>query len=617
MSLAAATYDSQPQETLMVPDGGIAAFLNATEGDWATDDIPHTGIAQVRHIADRLAEYGRYEDEFMVHAAEGETVIPLEVLEANPRLKSNLFSQMEKMGLEPERYVVGSELNSLNPVTGQPEFFLKKLFKGVKKLVKKVVKVVKKALPIVLPIALAMTPLGPIFGAATGSGIGTLAAGGDLKDALKAGLTAGALGGMFTGVTGGIQSLRAGNTFAAGFKSSVGSAAGGIGERFKQFASPGRVSEAGGTYFGDPTRAITSPDQARALQLSQKLPPITPPPELSVNQLNTGDRLGQTVTDPYTTNLGRDVVTVTDLPPKDPFAITYDPKQVNFVTPTTGGITDATGGITDATVVANLGPESYAITPQAETDKFIADMYATPYTGTAPYGAGVGGVDPNLRTLDESTKFQRARDYLVRGGKTPAEIRLAEQQARQTAVEGILSAYAPGTTIANAPLAVQEAAIAAGEQAFRTAGPGTLAKYGPSALLASGIAAGTGFFDAPEEEEDETEILKTGADLLAEDPEKYMIRYPSAPTYTLSDITVPGYGVGYASGGDVDPSQFPRRNGGIAGPGTETSDDVPAMLSDGEFVMTAKAVKGAGNGSRNNGMQTMYGLMRKFERAAV
>ena len=241
MSLAA-TQDYQPHESLMVPDGGIAAFLNATEGDWATDDIPRTGIAQVKHVADRLAEYGRHEDEFMVHAAEGETVIPLEVLNANPQLKINLFKQMEAMGLEPERYVVGNELNSLNPVTGQPEFFLKKLFKGVKKLVKKVVKVIKKAVPIILPIALAMTPLGPIFGAAMGSGINTLAAGGNLKDALKAGVKAGALGGFASGIAGGVGSLRAGNTFAAGFKSSVGSAAGGVGERFRQFASPGRVS---------------------------------------------------------------------------------------------------------------------------------------------------------------------------------------------------------------------------------------------------------------------------------------------------------------------------------------------------------------------------------------
>lgn len=70
-----------------------------------------------------------------------------------------------------------------------------------------------------------------------------------------------------------------------------------------------------------------------------------------------------------------------------------------------------------------------------------------------------------------------------------------------------------------------------------------------------------------------------------------------------------------AAGGDI--SNFPRKNGAIYGPGTETSDDIPAMLSDGEFVMTAKAVRGAGNGSREAGMRRMYDMMRSFERGAA
>ena len=63
--------------------------------------------------------------------------------------------------------------------------------------------------------------------------------------------------------------------------------------------------------------------------------------------------------------------------------------------------------------------------------------------------------------------------------------------------------------------------------------------------------------------------------------------------------------------------QFPRRTGQIQGPGTETSDDIPAMLSDGEFVMTARAVRGAGNGSREQGFKKMYDIMRAFEGGAV
>ena len=53
--------------------------------------------------------------------------------------------------------------------------------------------------------------------------------------------------------------------------------------------------------------------------------------------------------------------------------------------------------------------------------------------------------------------------------------------------------------------------------------------------------------------------------------------------------------------------------GHIMGPGTGTSDSIPAYLSDGEFVMTADAVKGAGNGSRKKGAAKMYAMMNRFE----
>ena len=62
---------------------------------------------------------------------------------------------------------------------------------------------------------------------------------------------------------------------------------------------------------------------------------------------------------------------------------------------------------------------------------------------------------------------------------------------------------------------------------------------------------------------------------------------------------------------------YPRRTGQISGPGTATSDSIPAMLSDGEFVMTAKAVRGAGKGSRRAGAQKMYALMNQLEKNAA
>ena len=72
-----------------------------------------------------------------------------------------------------------------------------------------------------------------------------------------------------------------------------------------------------------------------------------------------------------------------------------------------------------------------------------------------------------------------------------------------------------------------------------------------------------------------------------------------------------------AKGGDARPTSFPRKNGPINGPGTGTSDDIPAMLSDGEFVFTAKAVRNAGNGSRRKGAARMYKLMKMLEGGPV
>jgi hypothetical protein len=56
--------------------------------------------------------------------------------------------------------------------------------------------------------------------------------------------------------------------------------------------------------------------------------------------------------------------------------------------------------------------------------------------------------------------------------------------------------------------------------------------------------------------------------------------------------------------------------GEIMGPGTGTSDSIPAMLSDGEFVMNAQAVRGAGDGDRRKGAKRMYAMMKDFQRSA-
>jgi hypothetical protein len=61
-----------------------------------------------------------------------------------------------------------------------------------------------------------------------------------------------------------------------------------------------------------------------------------------------------------------------------------------------------------------------------------------------------------------------------------------------------------------------------------------------------------------------------------------------------------------------------RQNGGFQPLGAkEKKDDVPAMLAKNEFVFTADAVRGAGDGDVEKGAQRMYDTMQKLERRVV
>ena len=64
---------------------------------------------------------------------------------------------------------------------------------------------------------------------------------------------------------------------------------------------------------------------------------------------------------------------------------------------------------------------------------------------------------------------------------------------------------------------------------------------------------------------------------------------------------------------EIDMDDFDRMNGDINGPGTETSDEIPAMLSDGEFVMTGRAVRGAGSYELQKGENGIISLIPSFE----
>ena len=83
-------------------------------------------------------------------------------------------------------------------------------------------------------------------------------------------------------------------------------------------------------------------------------------------------------------------------------------------------------------------------------------------------------------------------------------------------------------------------------------------------------------------------------------------------------------GVEYAAEGMmVDGQMFPDRDDLVTGPGGERDDKIPAMLSDGEFITNAKAVRGIGAlagapaddpfAQRMEGAKQMYALQKAAE----
>ena len=566
-------------EPFTVPEGGLASFLTATVGDWADDDdytpIPSSGIAQVQQVADKLSEFGRNEDTYMVHAAEGETVIPTAIFDANPKLKATLFKQMEEMGLEPERYVIGNELNSLNPVTGQPEFFFKKIFKGIKKAVKGVVKVFKKIAPVVLPIALGFTGLGPIFGPMVGSGIASLIQGKSLGKSLKSALVSGAVAGLGTGLAGGFQGLKPGGVgFGEGFTSSIGNALSSPGARFSTLGRglmPGSDTPLFSTKYltGDPSTFGQAQAGANAAQT----------PNLPAFRDGAGNVIDPTGANAPVMRLpeARGLNLTTGRTPMDAQRV-FGPSAYNPV----GGVTNQASNLPMSGVRADS-------LPMANTQSYVNPTFKPNSTATG----GITGAG-------ESRNFLQRTGDLLTGG-SPADLAKAQDVARQS-------------YIANTPRYLQSPEGLA--KFVADAGPSTLRKYGPSAAIGTGLFSLAGGFDVPEEEE--IDRGPTGKELYDADPEAYGYMDPStyASTYnapnTYSNVYVPTL---YAAGGGE--ASFPRRMGAISGPGTGTSDDVPAMLSDGEFVMTADAVRGAGGGSRQKGMNNMYAMMRRFEGGAV
>jgi hypothetical protein len=207
-------------------------------------------------------------------------------------------------------------------------------------------------------------------------------------------------------------------------------------------------------------------------------------------------------------------------------------------------------------------------------------------------------------------------------------------------------------------------ANAAYETAYNANKPGVFSRYMPLAAAGLGVTAASGGFKRdPGTQAPAFERNYTGQDYMRDNPSQfsgrlYNYQSPGAEAYNPYRETSYSGAQGASASGVVTPTgimqaeyspyygrralrrqqyyspflgteepimaakggsirEFPRKTGPINGPGTGTSDDIPAMLSDGEFVFTAKAVRNAGGGSRRKGAARMYKLMKSLEKGGM
>ena len=464
-----------------------------------------------------LASLGRYEDNRIAHVADGEMIVP--PLAISLATKRQIFRDMLNQGINPANYIVGSSMG-INPTTGLPEFFLKKLVKAVVKPVKKIVKskLFKK-----------IAPLAGVIAAPFAGGLGSALKGLGSKISSKFGGIKSLFGGK-----GGLGSLLGGGSGTGGITSLLGSSQNPL------------MTLAKSAISGD-----SNPLKTLALNRMGR----------SSNPLlrMVSDAYGQQVSDPNDPDaINREY----DIYNQNLMKQFYDQQMKNA-----------------AALAVPAGALSY-YSARKEADNPLQDVRDT--------------IRPDLRMADVC-----GFDLGFRGYSEGGEV--------DDVVDNFLS-----------------------QSKFGGNEISTFVKGNPrfTELLRSLILAPTlSDMLSPDEktamaeayDRDLREANKLGLIQLASG-------YDYLPARKLYNN--PFRQKGYAEGGEVLDMRF---GGESIGPGTGTSDDIPAMLSDGEFVMTASANNGiggykitkekdsltlipSGKPNRKKGAQNMMNLMKTFEK---
>jgi hypothetical protein len=621
--------------------------------------------APMAEMAIQLAQAGRGEDTALAHVRPGEVVIPPEAFE-DPEFESLIEKKFKELNIDPARMVVGVGIASLNPITGLEEFgWFKKVAKSTKKVVTKVIKPLAAVAQFIpgpwQPFAALANKAFTVYDVAKGraSPLSLLS----LATPVPAGAGSGGIGSLFSGAKEFVTKGADGVGLLGNIGKSIGNVGKGIGslvtgtgaDGVGSFGKLGDLVTGTGAdgvgSFGKLGDFFTSTDPDKFSDLGKNIDRYTGTDKYSgygeMIDLATGTgadgvgrfgKLGDLAGD-FGEFLKVGSYGGQDSQQEDPVIaisefLTKNPDKYGAVNEMYAK------GMTDEQIAQQLFGQA---SPQASSqkdpviaisefltknpDKYgaVNEMYAKGMTDEQIAQQLFGQAAPQAQGRGTPQFIKTIGDYLGFGGKS-----------------GLEDVYGPGTTnpisglfggsgdsgfnlggLGGAGIAAVLAKLAYDEAKNRKGvqlSPAmTMSRYG-GYQLAKRDAEAAGL-PAPDRRDfgmmEDMPVLSGGRKTpVAEEPVTGM-RYGGM---------VP---MAYATGGKVSTEDFKKKNGKINGEGTETSDDIPAMLSDGEFVMTGQAVRGAGsfelnanngiitltpNGGedRDKGTQLMYEMMELF-----
>lgn len=583
------------------------AMTEATEQTMPVQGFAQGGIVelpQMKAVAAELAKMGRGGDTILAH------ITP------------------EEASLLKRRGGAGT----INPYTGLPEY-LKKAFKKITRAVKKVGKAVKKFAKstvgrIVIGIAAGMI-LGPAaIGFLQGSGVA-------LSVAAQAGITAG-VGAFSSGILAG-----------DGFKNSL-----------KAGVVVGTVAAAGTAAFGGSGATATPTTPTGPQSFSEGLTQGWNTAKASVNSMlgteavaapaqagTAGTAVEQAALEPVSATAAQgtavDPFSYTPPPPAapvDPFSYTPPPVEsvpvdaFSYTPPPVEPVPVAAPTTAAQPVAPYEAPlDAKDIVQQEAALREARVAPPTPEAALTQTGAEKSFLDKTYDFFSPSARAEAgreaareayAKEMLISGNKDLA------MMAYKEALPGVVSKYAPlaaaglGVTYLAGGMKSKEAEppglITPGytgedymrdNPEFAAGSLGTPQTFSYQSLVPTPSDFGTRPISSP------GTMVPTGITALPT-AQRLVQEYNRSGMFGVPELYRPVYTARKGSG-PQGVTNFPRKTGPINGPGTGTSDSIPAMLSDGEFVFTAKAVRNMGGGSRRKGAARMYKMMKMLEGGPV